>query len=482
MPTTSAPSPLLPTLRPASGTMAAPQLAMEAGAEAASASSNEETGIQTNTYDEDWHRLPSEISYFQDLLASLEEKQQLASAASSPNAAATSGLSYSTSLQRERELEEREMADLCVRERQVTIIEARRRRSRRRCDAVDEAFQNALKRRWQAMQHLAADPPAERLVGQGMTQYVPAALLPDDVVDRRGRRQPGPLPLAPQSAVEARIHRTPNAPAITGAGPTLSTAVRALKDCSSGTTAEQDAIVFLTQLDAGGRVVRKDGATGGSHSPTQSPSVPSRVVATASSEGVRVEEEALPPATSAPAASAVSAEALTSADVREDDSEDEGGWIRPATVTEANKARWQEMGYHVIVVGGKGRSGAAAAREADAVRRAIRSVGAISTEGVAQRVAEQRTATSSSLMRRKPPKDQQAKCKSVPEWDWMQLAPLPQVCLVQRRLPEEDMTVAELRERYHRHIPVTSSTTSVPRGRQNRGDRPWRVSDKSVPH
>ncbi|AYU80545.1 hypothetical protein LdCL_290010800 [Leishmania donovani] len=483
MPATSASSPLLPALRPASGTMAAPHVAIEAAAEAASASSNEETSVKAKGYDEDWHRLPSEISYFQDLLASLEEKQQLDSAASSANAVATRGPSYSISLQRERELEERELADLRLRKRQLAIIEARRRRSRRRCDAVDEAFQKALKRRWQAMQHLAADPPAERLVGQGMTQYVPAALLPDDVVDRRGRRQPGPLPLAPQSAVEARMRRTPNPPAITGAGPTSATVVRALKNCSSGTTAEEDAIVFLTQLDAGGKLVCKDGATGGSHSPTQSPSVSSRVVAMTSSEGMRAEDEALPRTTSAHAASTIGAEALTNADVREDDNEDEGGWIRPATVTEANKARWQEMGYHVIVVGGKGRCGGAAAREADAVRRAIRSVEALPNERVAPRAVEQRTAaSSSSLTRRKPPNDQQAKCTSVPRWDWMQLAPLPQVCLVQRRLPEEDMTVAELRERHRRHMPVASSTTSVPRGRQNRGDRLWRVSGKSVPH
>ncbi|GET90318.1 hypothetical protein, conserved [Leishmania tarentolae] len=480
MPTTSAPSPLLPTLRPASGTMAAPHLTIEAAApREASASSSEGTRVKAKEFDEDWHRLPSDICYFQDLLASLEE-QKRGSPASCPNATATGGLSYSTSLQRERELEEREIANLRARERQVSIIEARRRRSRRRCDVVDDAFHNALKRRWQAMQHLAADPPAERLVGQGMTQYVPAALLPDDVVDRRGRHQPGPLPLTPQSVVEAQMHRVLNAPAITGAGSTAATVVRALKDCSSGVAAERDAIVFLTELDAGGRLVRKDGATGGSHTLTESPSVLSHVVAMTSSEGKRAEEEAQPPITPSHTTSTICAESLTNADVDED-YDDEVGWVRPATVTEANKERWQEMGYHVIVVGGNGQYGSAAEREADVVRRAIRSVGTLPNGEVAPRASEPRTAISTqSHTRSKCPNDQQAKRKDTPRWEWMRLAPLPQMCLVQRRLPEEDMTVAELRGRHCRHPTVESSITSVPRGRQNRRDHPWRASGKPV--
>ncbi|KAG5497250.1 hypothetical protein JIQ42_03732 [Leishmania sp. Namibia] len=474
MPATS-PSSLLPALRPASGSTVDP-------AEAATASSTHEAGVNME-YEEDWHRLPSDIVFFQDLLLSLEAKQRSTAASSFPHATAYGGRSYTSAAERDKELEEHEIANLRVRERQLAIIERRRRRSRRRCDAVDVAFENALKRRWQAMQHLAADPPAERLVGQGMTQYVPAALLPDDVVDRRGRRQPGPLPLVPQSAVESRMLRTSAAPAIAGEGSASAAEVKALTGRPSRTTAEQEAIVFLTQLDAGERHVPKDGAVGGSLEPAPSSPVLSQAVALTGNEGKTEEEEVPPPPTLPHTASTRRTETSLRAYANEDDHDrDQGAWMRPTIVTEANKARWHEMGYHVIVVGREERGGGGDAHEADAARCAIRSAATSSREGAAPRAAEQRTARPSYPTRRQPPSDQQATHTSVPRWDWLQLAPLPPTCLVQRRLPEEDMSIAELRERHHGRIPVASTTTSVPRGRRTRRGRSWRTIRKSAPH
>ncbi|SYZ67578.1 hypothetical_protein [Leishmania braziliensis MHOM/BR/75/M2904] len=480
MPTTSASSPQLLALRSASGTTMAPHFSTSAAAEAAATSSDQEMSVKTVEYDEDWHRLPSDISYVQDLLASLETRQHGPAAASSPLAAMTGGPSYTTAAQRDKEQEAREIADQRVRERQVTIIEGRRCRLQRRCDAIDEAFHNALKRRWHAMQHLAADPPAERLVGQGMTQYVPAALLPDGVVSRRGVRQPGLVPLVPQSAVESQMCRAPNALAIKEAGPASAATVRALTDRSLGAPAEQDTIVFLTQLDPDGRVVRKEEAAGHSYSPNPSPSALSRAVAVDSGKGRGKHES--PPPTSACAVSTILAEASMNADADED-GDDKGAWMRPTIVTEANKAHWHEMGYRIVVVGEAGPCSSADRREADAVRRAIRSATTSSSEGVAPCAIEQLTAvSSSSSKRRKPPSDKQAKHTVGPRWDWIQLAPLPPMCLVQRRLPEEDMTVAELRKQHHRRTPVASSITSELCGRQSRRDRSWRMSSKPAPH
>ncbi|KAG5473715.1 hypothetical protein LSCM1_04345 [Leishmania martiniquensis] len=476
MPTTSPSSPLLPALRPASGTTTA-------SADATTVSSSQEMRVNIE-FDEDWHRLPSDIVFFQDLLLSLEAKRHGGAAASFSPAAASGGPFYTSAVQRDKDLEERDIAALRVRERQLAIIERRRLRSRRRCDAVDEAFHNALKRRWQAMQHLAADPPAERLVGQGMTQYVPAALLPDDVVDGRGRRQPGPLPLVPQSAVELRMQNLSPAPAITGEGPASAVGAKALTGCPSGMAAEQEAIVFLTQLDPGGGPAAKAEAVARSHERTPSCAVLSQATALAGGNDKRAGEWVPSPPTLEHTASTTLTEASgrAYADEQGDSADDQAVGMRPKTVTEANKARWHEMGYRVVVVGREGRGGGAGTQEAEMVRRAVRSASTSSKEGVSPWTAERCPAVFSGSMRRQRPSDRRTTHTSRSGWDWMQLAPLPPMCLVQRRLPEEDMTITELRERHERRILVASAASSVPRGRKSRRGGSWGMIRKSAPH
>ncbi|KAG5490499.1 hypothetical protein JKF63_00619 [Porcisia hertigi] len=484
MPTTSAPSPSLPALLPTSGTVETPRFAVAAAVEP-TPSSDREGNEKMMEFQEEWHRLPSELSYLQTLIASLEAKQQQQQQpgpAASSLAAPTGGPSYTS--QRGKADQERDDEERRVRELQLAVIERRRRRSRRRCDAVDEAFHKVMERRMRAMQHLAADPPAERLVGQGMSQYVPAALLPDYVVDIHGRRQPGPLPLVLQSAVESRMHPKCAAPAVMGVALASPAGVRALMGCPSGPAPEQDATVFLTQLDAEGKPVAKDAAA--RHSSNTNPSHPeSQTETPADAEGKRENERAS--RSSAPAHATFTLHTDVSTD-EDDDGGDQEAYMRPATLTEENRARWRELGYHVIVVGGKGHGGGADADEADAVRRVIQSAAASSNQGVGQWAAEPCASISLSSSRCKNPLNaQEAKRTGVPRWDWMQLAPLPPLCLVQRRLPEEDMSVAQLRRRHHHHCHQqsssdVSSSISTSRWRQDRRGRVWRLSSKSAPH
>lgn len=451
---------VLPTLRPATDattatTTAAPSVHHAASSMTTTAVQLQDSTGKTMEFEEEWHRPPSDLTYLQDLLATIDAQErhhQLleSGGGGGQDGAANPAPGLSTMAQRERAVEEQELAELRMRECQVAAIEHRRRRSRRRCDAVDAAFQQALQRRLQAMQHLAADPPAERLVGQSMMQYVPAALLPDDVVDREGRHLPGRLPLAPRSAVESRMQRTTTGPARTGNATGLA-AGGTLTDRPAGVaTSEQDAIVFLTQLDAGGRP-----GPGGGHEDERSASTSSAQDTSARDRGRQAVSSggasaggptsaAQPPLVrSGSESSAAGPDEAADLLYASDDEERLKGWARPATVTGANMARWHELGYHVVVVGGESGNG-----EAAAVRRAVRSAAGTTTAGApstADGTGDSRALANAATRSKRA--GAASRGASGGEWEWMQLAPLPSVCLVQRRLPEEDMSATELRER-----------------------------------
>ncbi|ESL10050.1 hypothetical protein TRSC58_02222 [Trypanosoma rangeli SC58] len=65
-----------------------------------------------------------------------------------------------------------------ARREKMQATENRQQRSLRRLNLVDEMFEKALERRMRAMQRIAADPPADRLIGNHVVQHIPVSMLP----------------------------------------------------------------------------------------------------------------------------------------------------------------------------------------------------------------------------------------------------------------------------------------------------------------
>jgi hypothetical protein len=442
---------------------------------AAAASSNDAAKMSADAFEEDWQRPPGDTAYLQDLLESLERpSQHLQTLATNTTTTATITtpnvkMEAPTATRRSRNGDaawEADVASFHRREKQITVIEGRRRRAQHRCDAVDAAFARSVERRMQAMQHLALDPPAERLVGQGVTQYVPAALLPDDVLDEKGRLRSGPLPLLPHSVVETHVrqqlmlgHSSP------AAEQQQQRPVTVITDSATRQTNGADALVFLTQLDAGGaRESGQEERTGDTSTSSPHPSTSAAVsVPSRTHHGGLV--------TSGRGGGAVVSAERALAKVADDDDDsdgDEEAWMRPSSLTAANKDRWRELGYHVVVVGGaygaEHSTTTTRGGERTGARRAFRSTAApleasasLSTavttfEGGARQPSSANSPTSRASAGRHGNASSSSSrvCGGIRgegPLRWTTLAPLPPVCLIQRRLPEEDLKAAELRDR-----------------------------------
>lgn len=475
----------LPALRPASGISVTHATAAVGGPTCAAATASF-TSVTNSTMDgvaaaqpdssgymmgevfeEDWQRPPGDLAYLQDLFASLDgqrhasppQTQTLATASTTTTTTATPvSTTAGKSVPAGRRggdgdgAEEEDVAGLWRREQQLRVIERRRRRAQCRCDAVEAAFARSVERRMRAMQHLAIDPPAERLVGQGTAQYVPAALLPDDLLDAEARLRPEPLPLLPHSVVETHMLQrlTSGADVPHSVHTATSQPVAAITDGAAHRPHEADALVFLTQLDAGkapekGGQARSTGSD--SHHPQQQTSSKNRSETPAASLTPPVLTEN----------TGAEGPLLQPEECVDDDEGDDEDWMRPANVTAANKDRWRELGYRVVVVGGgeaesHSCGGApAASSTSSASKRAAASSGGAQSQGTATA-----TTARASLWRRTP------------------TSRLPPVCLVQRRLPEEDMTAAELRARQ-----PTTKRAAFRRGDSGSAEgRHWKMSEK----
>ncbi|RNF20586.1 uncharacterized protein Tco025E_03713 [Trypanosoma conorhini] len=64
-----------------------------------------------------------------------------------------------------------------ARREKMQATENRHQRSLRRLNLVEEMFSKALERRMRAMERIAADPPADRLVGNHAVQHIPVSAL-----------------------------------------------------------------------------------------------------------------------------------------------------------------------------------------------------------------------------------------------------------------------------------------------------------------
>ncbi|CCW67437.1 unnamed protein product [Phytomonas sp. Hart1] len=109
-------------------------------------------------------------------------------------------------------------SDLQHRREQHLRRAEKREFSKRKFDLAEELFERALNARQKAMRRIAADPPADRLIGHNMLQYIPAALIKGqlkEMVEYLQRTSPHGLPpcelenpamaLTPASA---RLYRT----------------------------------------------------------------------------------------------------------------------------------------------------------------------------------------------------------------------------------------------------------------------------------
>ncbi|RNF09144.1 hypothetical protein TraAM80_02403 [Trypanosoma rangeli] len=111
-----------------------------------------------------------------------------------------------------------------ARRERMQATENRQQRSLRRLNLVDEMFSKALERRMRAMQRIAADPPADRLIGNHVVQHIPVSMLP-------GQLKQTALTLMAGSTGEG-VQSPSSAPSPTGA----------IKDAPGGR-------VFLTAVD-----------------------------------------------------------------------------------------------------------------------------------------------------------------------------------------------------------------------------------------
>eukprot|EP00796_Vickermania_ingenoplastis_P000869 gene869-501_t len=348
-----------------------------------------------------------------------------------------------------------------LREYQLKTITRRQAKAKRKFDLVEDMFQKALERRFRAHIKIAADPPADRLVGQSMVQYVPAAMLhaqkkqTELFMQVRTEVELGP----PQTMVHGRI-----APHLTHPVPLL-----ALQDNPMGSNHNKDlgstythssndkpndddddsktnAIVFLTEMDGrnaakhlpqqeeeegGGEPARRHlsppaGPSGvaeeGSRSPSQAE------VNHEIDENIRL-EAAMPPA---------ERRRKKRADL------DKLYHVPPERLKE-----WEELGYKVFYVGHndpicgsrlpkvKSSTGKVPAGGSPSPSSAV---GASSSGDDAGGAGVERPPRYISSRER----DRRSQATWLPECNWMQLAPLPPVCLLQRRLESEDARLEEM--------------------------------------
>lgn len=274
---------------------------------------------------------------------------------------------------------------------QLRAIQCKRTTAKRKFDLVEELFQKAMDRRLKAMKRIAADPPADRLIGRSMAQYIPADLIPGQ---------------ARQTA--SYIHHDEPAPCRlpVASGGTIS---------NSPPRDDGNALVFLTELDGpspGAVRTRSVGAPLSGATPIHR-----------NREGYR-DSDLLPSEVVKPPR--------------------RGRPLRPLDGHARQMIeRWRELGY-TVTYAEEGSFNSTkvlpVAIPRDGDHASMESTALPGSSSTTKKVG---TASSSS------PSGHSA-------YDWMKLAPLHNVCLVQRRLPEEDV----LREKYQADLPNVSSSFS----------------------
>ncbi|KEG14922.1 hypothetical protein DQ04_00261210 [Trypanosoma grayi] len=78
-------------------------------------------------------------------------------------------------------VEEQAEAERRAREGRMQQTASRQQASLRRFNLVEEMFAKAVERRMRAMRRIAADPPADRLIGNCALQHIPVGLLPGEL-------------------------------------------------------------------------------------------------------------------------------------------------------------------------------------------------------------------------------------------------------------------------------------------------------------
>lgn len=373
--------------------------------------------------EEGWYQPPCDSVFVNELLASLQTSRG--------NAPPVGGTALpQPALATQQSKEEKDIEELRIREKQVEVIQRRRLRSRRRWELVDDMFNNALERRMRAMQKIAMDPPAERLIGHSMLQYVPAALLPEELSSGTRNRQGTNAPVY-ETPVEKQL--------LISSSTSQETPPMVSHHRSATANSGADAIVFLTQLD---------------HE-AMSSSVPLPPLnGTSSNASSSVKGSGARPATdrSSSTRTAAPCDGASQSPLRQDDetissydgmTSEEELLYRLSHVTEGNREKWRELGYHVIMVGDDKKAGQQRQRQqgkSDGLSP-LSSAGAPLHPESAGRCDQSRGPV-------RNPRSGGARNTHPSEatWEWMRLAPLPMSYLVQRRLPEEDLTMGELLE------------------------------------
>lgn len=409
-----------------------------------------------------------------------------------------------------------------LREHQLKIIEQNRTKAKKKFDLVEDMFQRALERRYRAHLKIAADPPADRLVGKSMLQYVPAAVLHQQPEQtdvflqvqteedlQRFEGQIGPTGLLPPAL---------NHPVPLLSGTTSKKAIEGLTEVPTAGKKEEEgknAIVFLTEMDGPDatkqdRAMARGGALPGLQEPT-------REEAGEDDEGlIRASPSQLDMNKEIDEALRQEA-ALSPAERRRKRRADLDALYQ---VPEDRLKEWRELGYDVVYVAhrdpvrgrriprkalpnttgrtpmsssnatgvGVGPSsslqpspGTAPARGGSGTRLssrpAVGSGGGTRTgsgSGARPPTAEDADGGIMEQPRYISSRERDRRSEMVwPECSWMKLAPLPPVCLLQKRLAAEDMALEELLAESRRYQRFKSSV-SIPNTKK--GSRKGNIS------
>lgn len=321
-----------------------------------------------------------------------------------------------------------------LREYQLTTVEKRHKRVMSKFDLVEDMFDKAVTRRMRAHQRIAADPPADRLIGRSMLQYIPASLLEvkNDNTEVCMQKNPEEPPLQRSTS--------PSSP------PAIAPSSSPLPLLMGGTEKQSktNAIVFLTEMDGKDQQQQPP--------PPALPELPP----TSEEEGTLLPWEG---------ADLQSENSLLAANELARVHRNNIDALYDHRVGAERVKEWRALGYHAVYVGRrepircrrtglqqqpprqKGR--ATGSSSAPAMKRKAR-LAAEGTNETEKPSSSSPTASTTSSSVANPYTTTHA-------FHSLKLDPLPPMCLVQRRLAVEDMALEEVLEESRRYQRFASS-------------------------
>lgn len=344
-------------------------------------------------------------------------------------------------------------------EYRLDVLQRRQAKGMRKFELVEDMFEKALERRLRSHTKLAADPPAERLVGESMMLHVPSAWVPQE----RQAVSRGILSTQPQLEDETSRLVDP-ARWFSGGGRVALPSKSAITTFSTtGESSRREPLVFLTETEEKAIQGNEGASEGAGEGELRSASPPPH--------HKEIEEALLDFDLLTPKSKRARRQAALDALYE---------------VPEDRRRAWRELGYNVHYVGHRvGVTGRLSSHQTPkdtsstytAVKPLRRAEKLVSNPTSSGDTPPPPPATSSQKPGRSSYVSNHKAASSSDSF--LHLAPLPAVCLVQRRLQAEDMKLEHLLEEQRQYLRFKATVPIPRRGEARRASR-WEPLKKSM--